>query len=370
MATDVHQLINQFSEKEDLYHQFGESMSSLLIRLIDVSHISTHSIQYRVKDIKSLKAKVELKNKYTCLDEITDILGVRIITYYSNDIDEVERIIKNSFIVDYENTIDKRKTHEPDRFGYMSLHYVVSLNPERSALVEYKDFIDMKFEIQIRTILQHTWAEIEHDLGYKTKNSVPNHIRRKFSILSGSLELIDGAFIDIRNSLVEYEKEIKEIISNINGDELKNQEKDRDLNSLYLKSFAIDSSEFDQIYQSYLSKEDDILPKFLPSSYVYPDQKKNEKQVSYDFLVGLLDELGINNSNELSHFVKKIGEDGKIIDTILKFRPDYDDKYLSRYFFLLFSIYCFIHREGLVYSLGKTKSVNIIRDLGEVYDDI
>lgn len=370
MATDTHQLINEFSEKENVYHQFGDSMCSLLIRLINVSHISTHSIQHRVKDVKSLKAKVELKNKYNSLNEITDILGVRIITYYSNDIDEIEKIIKNSFVVDDENTIDKRKTYEPDRFGYMSLHYVVSLNPARATLEEYRDFIGMKFEIQIRTILQHTWAEIEHDLGYKTQNSVPNHIRRKFSILSGSLELIDGAFIDIRNSLTDYENEIKKIISDVNADEIITQENGSDLNSLYLKNFAMDSNEFDKLYQSYLSKENDKLPKSAPSSYVYPHKKKNEKQISYDFLVGLLEDLGIKNSNDLSQFIKSIGEDEKIISAILKFRSNYDDKYLSRYFFFLFATYCFIHREGLVDSLEKAKKVNIIQDLGDAYDSL
>ena len=64
----------------------------------------------------------------------------------------------------------------------------------------------MKFEIQIRSILQHAWAEIEHDLGYKSEIEIPNIVKRKFSRLSGLLELVDDEFVSIKDIISEYIK--------------------------------------------------------------------------------------------------------------------------------------------------------------------
>lgn len=112
------------------------------------------------------------------------------------------------------NSIDKRKSIEPDRFGYMSLHYIVSLNKTRSKLPEYSDFSELKFEIQIRTILQHSWAKIEHKLGYKSNSSVPDEIRRLFSILSGTLELVDKEFVTIKEAIHDYDIEVRNDVVN------------------------------------------------------------------------------------------------------------------------------------------------------------
>ncbi|MCK7047834.1 MULTISPECIES: GTP pyrophosphokinase [Enterobacter] len=347
MSKDAQQLLSEFSERESIYLQFGESMYSLLSRLIKVANVNIHSIHFRVKERKSLKTKIETKNKYECLNDITDVLGVRIITYYSNDIDIIEGIIKSNFIVDKENTIDKRKTHEPDRFGYMSLHYVVSCSDQRSELVEYIDFKGMRFEIQIRTILQHTWAEIEHDLGYKTQNSVPNHIRRQFSILSGTLELIDGAFIDIKNSLIDYEKTIIKEISEENQGIASELDDGNTINSMYVKNFVIGSSDFESYWNKYLNAEEGEYSKDSPSDFLYPFGSRNEHQVPYDTLVEFLLKVGIKKTSDLPSYIKKLDEDEKILKTILSFRPDYDDRYFSRYFLILFSTYCYAAREGM-----------------------
>jgi putative GTP pyrophosphokinase len=80
----------------------------------------------------------------------------------------VAELIEREFVIDRDNTVDKRKQLDPDRFGYLSLHHIVQLGPTRSQLVEYSSFGGIKAEIQTRSILQHSWAEVEHDLGYKS----------------------------------------------------------------------------------------------------------------------------------------------------------------------------------------------------------
>ncbi|TMR94372.1 GTP pyrophosphokinase [Nonomuraea basaltis] len=113
--------------------------------------------------------------------------------------------------------MDKRKALDPDRFGYLSLHYVASLDTRRAELAEYKRFANNGFEIQIRSILQHAWAEIEHDLGYKSRLGVPSTTRRRFSRLAGLLELADAEFVSIRDELRLYEKRVESDLANQPG---------------------------------------------------------------------------------------------------------------------------------------------------------
>lgn len=142
--------------------------------------------------------------------EITDLCGIRIITYFSDDVDKIAELISQEFEVDVENTIDKRKSEDPTKFGYVSLHYVVSLKEENSSPILYSRFKNMKLELQIRTVMQHAWAEIEHDLGYKSKEDIPNQYRRQFARLAGLIELADDNFLQLKNNIINYEQEIRE----------------------------------------------------------------------------------------------------------------------------------------------------------------
>jgi ppGpp synthetase/RelA/SpoT-type nucleotidyltranferase len=153
-----------------------------------------------------------------------DVLGVRIITFFPDEVDKVADVVAREFDIDDENSIDKRATHAPEEFGYMSLHYVARLNEARATLSENARFKGLPFEVQIRSILQHAWAEIEHDLGYKTKSSIPPDSHRRFSRLAASLEGADEQFKVIRDELAEYQRELPAAIRrvpatvDINGD--------------------------------------------------------------------------------------------------------------------------------------------------------
>jgi putative GTP pyrophosphokinase len=203
-------LLEKYDSDIELYKNLAQSMNTLVNSFLSSSEISPHSVSSRVKERSSLSRKIDTKSKYNSIEQVTDITGIRIITHYSDEVDKIAEIIEKEFLVDTENSIDKRSSLDPDRFGYLSVHYVVSLRPDRCALLEYKRFDNLKFEIQIRSILQHTWAEIEHDIGYKAKVEVPKPIRRKFSRLAGLLELADSEFVGIRNDLESYEKTIQE----------------------------------------------------------------------------------------------------------------------------------------------------------------
>ena len=204
------ELVKNFEKKSTQFENFSEKMNILLKELLDQNSITYHSIAKRVKDKNSLIKKIRNKNKYQNLDEITDIVGCRIITYFEDDVDKIVKIIGNEFNIDNKNSTDKKKMLDPEKFGYLSYHIVCSVNDGRAQLVEYKNYKEIKFEIQIRTILQHAWAEIEHDIGYKSSIAVPRDFRRKFSRIAGMLEIADDEFSRLKNDINNYVKAIEE----------------------------------------------------------------------------------------------------------------------------------------------------------------
>ncbi|WP_432929178.1 GTP pyrophosphokinase [Microbispora sp. CA-135349] len=197
---------SRYYELVEKLNPLGPIVVSLLQALALARNISVHSITYRIKEEVSARKKLSNgREKYAGVDDLTDLLGVRIITYFPNEVDAIAKIIEDEFRIDRENSVDKRKLLDPDRFGYLSLHYIAMLNEDRCKLIEYQPFADLKFEVQIRSILQHAWAEIEHDLGYKSQHGTPAEVRRRFSRLAGLLELADAEFQAINQELRDYE---------------------------------------------------------------------------------------------------------------------------------------------------------------------
>lgn len=172
----------------------------LLRQLLVDRGIRVHSVEARVKERSSLARKAEKHEPpYVSLREITDILGARIITHFSDDVDVVGRLIEEEFAVDHVHSRDPRASIDASHFGYLSLHYVVALSPAREALPEWAPLAGWQFEIQIRTILQHAWAEIEHDRGFHTASDVPADVRRRWSRVAALLELADSEFVELRD---------------------------------------------------------------------------------------------------------------------------------------------------------------------------
>jgi putative GTP pyrophosphokinase len=205
-------ILEEYRNNRYIYLDLKSKLEVLISSLIKSNSVNIHQLELRLKEASSLEKKIERKGgKYKSLNDITDVLGCRVITYFDDDVDRIASIIETEFQIDSENSIDKRKI-DVDRFGYLSLHYVVELKNDRLCLTEYKNFKGMKFEVQIRSILQHSWAEIEHDIGYKGKFSIPDNAKRSFSRIAALLELADQEFVRLRELLIEYEKSVPNVV--------------------------------------------------------------------------------------------------------------------------------------------------------------
>lgn len=170
--------------------------------------IKVHLVSCRVKSVESLRHKLARPDRnYGSLWDITDLIGLRITTYFEDAIDEVARAIEQAFAVDFSSSIDKLRFRDHGRFGYRSLHYVCAI-PRVEGAPPLPG--SARFEIQVRTVVQHAWAEVEHDLGYKGHDAVPASIRRRFSRVASLLEIADEEFVSIRRELERYQRSVAE----------------------------------------------------------------------------------------------------------------------------------------------------------------
>jgi len=207
------QLREQYESKCEVLRDFGPDVEHLISELLLAKGIRVHSVTHRIKTRDSLQRKISEKDaQYEGINDIHDLLGLRIITFFPDEVDLVAAVIEAEFAIDAENSVDKRALLDPDRFGYLSMHYVAELNEQRAHLAEHARSTGVKFEIQIRSILQHAWAEIEHDLGYHTAGAIPATIRRRFSRLAGLLEIADDEFQALREASLHYQSEVEEEI--------------------------------------------------------------------------------------------------------------------------------------------------------------
>ena len=199
-------ILKEYDDKQTINDEFTKASKKLLTDLLDQNNIRVHLVDSRLKEKNSLERKLSSNvEKYNTLEDVSDICGLRIITYYPDEIDAISSLIKNEFDVNFRRSSDKRALMAPDRFGYLSVHFVVKLTQSRLNLAEYRRFSQCQAEIQVRSILQHAWAEIEHGLGYKPDGTIPPLIRRRFSRLAGILEIADDEFKKIRDDLHDYE---------------------------------------------------------------------------------------------------------------------------------------------------------------------
>ena len=254
---DLHctMMLEQYRELVPVFSRLKTLVVEKLQDCLNRCNVIISGLEARVKQEESLAGKLELKgHKYKQLSDVTDLVGARVITFYSDEVDKIAAMVDSSFAVDWENSVDKRKLLGKDTFGYMSLHYVCRIPKEMYFDPECPELNDMRFEIQIRTALQHVWANMNHDTGYKSSVEVPTEYKRSLSRLAGLLELADDEFSRIRRDLTEYRRKVEQLVKDgdfdavsLNADTLRSYMALDPFSSLNAKIAAINQAEVQQV---------------------------------------------------------------------------------------------------------------------------
>ncbi len=193
--------LRDFEQRRPLYELFAHKIASTVSEILLARRLNFQTVTSRAKTVDSVRQKILHKAYDDPLAQMTDLAGVRVIGYVESDLQRIRQAIEASFEVDVGRSLDKSSTLGTNQVGYRSIHLIVSLSAPRATLPEYERFRGLRCEIQIRTVLQHAWAEIEHDRNYKFRGSLPAEIQRRFNLLAGQLEAADREFDSIASAI-------------------------------------------------------------------------------------------------------------------------------------------------------------------------
>ena len=237
-------ILEEYREALPVFERMQADVTRMLHEALANNGLMVTAVDSRIKTEQSLAGKLELKGtKYATLSDITDILGARIITFYTDDVDRIAAIAEKLFDIDWDNSVDKRRLHQLDSFGYNSLHYIC-----RIPGYEYR------FELQLRTTLQHAWAAINHDTGYKSGVEIPREYMRRMNRLAGMLEMVDDEFSRIRIEISDYRRRVQQLVQNgklddvlLDGDTFNSYMKAKPFDNLNKRIAALNQAEIQEV---------------------------------------------------------------------------------------------------------------------------
>jgi len=215
MDPHTEMILAEYDQQLPLFRRLERIVQITLQDILDNNGLMVTAVSTRVKTRESLAGKLELKgDKYRSIRDITDILGARVVTLYTDDVDRIAAIAEKVFDIDWENSVDKRRLHNTDSFGYNSLHYICRLPKKLVNEPEWPQLNEIRFELQLRTTLQHAWASLNHDIGYKTGVEIPHIYIRQINRLAGMLEMADDEFSRIRTEITDYRRRVHQLVQN------------------------------------------------------------------------------------------------------------------------------------------------------------
>ena len=219
--------IERYRTLRPLYECFANDIENILRTIASSCSIKTAAIQSRTKSIDSFGDKAATPSsdnpeapKYTDpLSQIEDLAAARVITFGLKDVRTIDHRISAEFTV-LERSDRSAQLLNRELVGYHSIHYIVSLRQPRTNLPEYIMYTDLRAEVQIRTVLQHAWAEIEHDIQYKSTDDIPRTIRQRFANLAGLLAIADREFQSLQDEAQQIRKETQSSVEEGRFDDL------------------------------------------------------------------------------------------------------------------------------------------------------
>lgn len=198
--------IEKYTAIKPAYDLYADALRQVLEKAKELS-VPEAFVQARPKAIASFAEKCVRKyEKYAPnpVAKMTDLCGARMIVHTLDQVEAVRSFIKCNFEIEEED--EKGLMLGKDKFGYRDLHFLIRLKEERAAAIgftkeEIEAIGDKIAELQIRTVVQHAWADILHDRMYKTKLIYPPEFQRQGALLAAIMEDGDRQFNGLANDI-------------------------------------------------------------------------------------------------------------------------------------------------------------------------
>ena len=199
--TNLQQLHQRYQEFCTRYPNAAADFLGAIEDVLSDAGLTYDHVTARVKEWRSLRSKSRKRRPDGMLmyphpwQDIHDLIGVRVTTYHSTEIPRIIEALTEVFEV--RRSVDKTaQTRVSGSFGYGSHHLILRVPPARVTPV-LQAYAGREFEVQIRTVLQHAWAEFEHDIRYKRRGNTGKlapEVDRAFTLAAGLIELADQQF--------------------------------------------------------------------------------------------------------------------------------------------------------------------------------
>lgn len=200
-----------FNDNVEMHHDAEDFFRSLISSLLSpVPGLEKPMVTSRVKDREESIRKFSLKYQttleqaqqpYSIKDYITDLIGIRIVCLYESEVSLVVHTLRTNFAVLEESDKIKKLESTENTFGYKGFHLDLRINEARKQFPEYARFADLRFEVQVRTIIQDAWSVLDHKIKYK--KSIPADLKRRVNTLAALFELADHEFLNIRQETLQ-----------------------------------------------------------------------------------------------------------------------------------------------------------------------
>jgi ppGpp synthetase/RelA/SpoT-type nucleotidyltranferase len=195
LTPKARQFYERYLERYNALEEAATVLEAAVRSALGPHNFDLHLVAARAKDPGSLLKKIRAKGYGDPARQLTDQVAARVITYYETDVDKVVSVLRQAFEVDEKRSEDKRVALGLTKFGYRSVHLVVRLPSARADTQLRRRWC----EIQVRSLLEHAWAEIEHELVYKAGIVYPDGVLRQFAALAGAAEVLDQQFLLLRH---------------------------------------------------------------------------------------------------------------------------------------------------------------------------
>lgn len=207
---NIEEFIIKYNSEKEMFMNYGVYIKETIINNLmeQYNHLDTIikiPVEPRVKQIDSLLAKAFYrgKNYKDPYQDITDKVGIRFVVLTIEQIGIIKSIIEkhNEWMFSEDVDFERNKDEAPELFTYQSVHYIVRAKAD----IRFSENIILKntpCEIQIRTLLQHAYAELSHDTVYKKNKDINPKIKRKMARSMALIEATDELFKEVQNLLL------------------------------------------------------------------------------------------------------------------------------------------------------------------------
>ncbi|WP_283095603.1 GTP pyrophosphokinase [Nocardioides alcanivorans] len=265
--------VQKYAARQDELRAATDRWVAHVQGLLDEAGINYLTVSGRTKSVSSFAGKAVRQEDGKLLyddplTQITDQIGVRVITYVLSDVAAVADLLADTLTVLDDRDLGQETASE-GRFGYSSRHLLVTPDPATATMATLEELGGQPASVQLRTVLQHAWAEFEHDIRYKGK--IPEEfgpdLDRRFTLAAGLLDLADREFSMIRERLRAGVREP----AGAAGERIDDRE----------------------------------LATFLEARYTEAGWSRTDH---YDWMAGLLQELGITSLDQLRGLITTIDD--------------------------------------------------------------